>query len=274
MNIKYSVIFLFLIISFSAKSQKLPTIQTISLLAPKEIKIDGKSTEWGNKFQAYNNAVNAFYTIANDNDYLYLVIQVKDIYVINKIFSSGITFIINKSGEKNEDKVVSITYPAIDRTGKPNIDLIHKPNNTANGADLPDKPDSVVIANNVHITKFVKWIRVTGVEGIDTLISVYNRDGIKAAGLFDNKMAYNYELAISLKNLGLTENLSAKIAYRLKFNGASMNNMNGYTTGPLSKTGFPTSVHIEPGALLLTADVARFMASTTDFWGEYTLAKK
>jgi len=266
MNIQHSTMILFLINGFFANAQKLPTIQTVSLRAPVSIKIDGKPTEWDNKFQAYNNATNAFYTIANDDDNLYLTIQVTDIYVINKIFSSGITFIINKSGEKSDENAISITYPVIDRTGRPNIDLTHKPQG--------GNADSVVVANNAHVSNKVKWIRVTGIKELDTLTSVYNREGIKAAGLFDNKMAYTYELSISLKDLGLAADTPAKFAYHLEFNGASINNMNGYTTGPLSKTGFPTSVHIEPGALLLTRDNLRFMESTTDFWGEYTLAKK
>jgi len=266
MNIKHLTIICFLMIGFFANAQKLPEVQTVNLRAPAGIKIDGKPTEWDSKFQAYNKSTNAFYTIANDDDNLYLIIQVTDIYVINKIFSSGITFIINKSGEKSDENTISITYPVIDHTGRPNIDLTHQPQ----GANA----DSVVIANNMHISNKVKWIRVTGIKGLDTLTSVYNREGIKAAGLFNNKMAYTYELSVSLNNLGLTVNTPVKFAYHLKFNGADINNMNGYTTGPLSRTGFPTSVTIEPGALLLTHDNLAFMESTTDFWGEYTLAKK
>lgn len=48
-------------------AQKLPGVQTSSLWAPENLKIDGKTTEWNGTFQAYNKAADIFYTISNDD---------------------------------------------------------------------------------------------------------------------------------------------------------------------------------------------------------------
>ena len=58
-----------------ANAQKLPNVQQASLRAPENVKVDGKPTEWGDKLQAYNKATDVFYTIANDYNNLYLIIQ-------------------------------------------------------------------------------------------------------------------------------------------------------------------------------------------------------
>ena len=47
---------LFAVITFTATAQKLPNVQATSLRAPANIKIDGKATEWNDKFQAYNHS--------------------------------------------------------------------------------------------------------------------------------------------------------------------------------------------------------------------------
>src|SRR5476649_2012908 len=94
----------------NAVAQKLPNVQTASVRAPANIKIDGKTTEWNNTFQAYNHATDIFYTVSNDDAKLYLTIQASDKLVINKIMSGGITFTIQKSGKKTDKDGISITY--------------------------------------------------------------------------------------------------------------------------------------------------------------------
>jgi hypothetical protein len=71
---KLSSYLLFATIVFAnADAQKLPAIQQSSLRAPAGIKIDGKATDWGAQFQAYNTATELYCTIANDAKRLYLV---------------------------------------------------------------------------------------------------------------------------------------------------------------------------------------------------------
>lgn len=71
-----------------------------SIRAPANIKIDGKVTEWNNKFQAYSYHTQFYYTVSNDDKYLYLTVQATDWVIISRIFNGGITFTINKSGTK------------------------------------------------------------------------------------------------------------------------------------------------------------------------------
>jgi len=56
------------------------------------VRIDGKITEWGN-FQAYNPATEISYTMANDNDKLYLVCSATQPEVIQKIIEGGINIV-------------------------------------------------------------------------------------------------------------------------------------------------------------------------------------
>src|SRR4051812_43417870 len=88
---------------------KLPNIQTKSIRTPADLKIDGKSLEWNDQFQAYNRATSVFYTMANNDDVLYLIIKASDPDVINKIVDRGVTLTIKRS-KKDKDNM-SFMYP-------------------------------------------------------------------------------------------------------------------------------------------------------------------
>src|SRR5476651_452394 len=81
-------------------AQKLPTVQIGSLRAPANIKIDGKATEWGNQFQAYNNHVEFYYTLSNDDKNLYLTVQATEKEIVRRIMNGGISLVVNKTGKK------------------------------------------------------------------------------------------------------------------------------------------------------------------------------
>ena len=91
-------------IPFFADAQKLPNVQQISVRTPENIKIDGKPTEWNNKFQAYNHATSLFYTISNDDENLYLTIQANDMETLIKITGAGIVFNLNAGGKVGNRK--------------------------------------------------------------------------------------------------------------------------------------------------------------------------
>lgn len=88
-----------LVLCCTSLGQKLPNVQKNSLRAPSTLKIDGKPDEWNN-FQAYNNATQVSYTLCNDDENLYLVIQTRESDVVNKIMGGGIALSIQKSGKK------------------------------------------------------------------------------------------------------------------------------------------------------------------------------
>jgi hypothetical protein len=250
-------------------AQKLPNVQTASVRAPSDIKIDGKTTEWNGKFQAYNHATDIFYTVSNDDSKLYLTVQVPDRSVINKIMRGGITFTVQKSDKKTDKGGISITYPLFEQRNTPFVppvfgvrrgpgDEIATPAGSYNRVnDSKDfKSDTMMRIYNKSLDNS-KYIGVTGIKTLDTLISAYNTDGIRVAQSFDNRICYTYELATDLKLLGLKVSDASKFAYHITINGLSI-----FTVpDPQPKSG-GDNVRIDMGG-----------SAATDMWGEYTLAK-
>ena len=262
-----------LLLALISQAQKLPNIQQTSLYAPANIKIDGKTTEWNDQFQAYNHATDVFYTISNDDDKLYLTLQATDPSIINKILRGGVALAINPTGKKNDKGAACITYPIFEPSARPSVGM-DKKSLAAGSAKVDNLSDSAVAAYNHSLKEKSKYIEVTGIPGIDTLISVYNTVGIKAAEMFDKNMAYTYELAVDLKLFGLSAS-SAKFAYHITLSGMSLVNFKKPTfdaqhDGVVSVTSSP----IMDEKIKLDLAMTSQAFSPTDFWGEYTLVKK
>jgi hypothetical protein len=266
-----SACFLLLGISVSVSAQKLPEVQKISLRAPANAQADGKTAEWGNRFQAHNNSTGVWYTIANDDEKLYFVIHAEDVDIIHKMMRGCVTITINTSGKKDEKNAASITFPTYLPTDAPNVSLSGKPKPIADTVKLKMKNDSFMMRMNPRLVAKQKFIALSGIKLItDSLISVYNELGIEAKAILDNQLNYNYELAIPLKYLGLVINKASKFSYNIRLNGIT----------PKGAT-FQT---LPSGRTLITFDGITRVADTSprsmvmnypnDFWGEYTLAKK
>jgi len=182
---KFSILVCTLGMAIAIQAQKLPNKQEAGVWVPFAIKIDGISNEWGDTFQAYNKAVDIFYTISNDD----------------------------KNNELNE----------------------------------------------LFYTK-EKLINVTGIEEIhDRLVPIYNTNGIKSASLFDDNMAYTYELALLIAYLNLPDNSGGTFKYNIKINQAP----------EIQRPAVITSSTPPPPPPIPISTLA-----ATDFSGEYTLAKK
>jgi hypothetical protein len=246
---------------YSVYAQKLPNIQQNSLRAPVDINIDGKGFEWGNSFQAYNHATDVFYSIANDDENLYLVVQSNDINVLFKIFGNGITWSVRQRDSKEGKNQVNITYPILPHT--PYLHLSRKKSETED--TTAKATDLWIQRNNKLLNDSCKFIRVSGIPGIDTLVSVYNRDGIKTKGQFNTKKAYTCEFSIELKLLNVSVNDNPKLTYGIRINGMK----------PIISIVMPTNPSPEEAARLDRANqfINKELAPTY-FWGEYTLAKK
>ena len=175
--------------------QKLPNVQQAGLRIPGNIKIDGKANEWNNKFQAYNKSTEIFYTIANSNNDLYLILYAINTSIIKKIIQGGVSFTINIQGENNIKNSVVITYPHYDNENKPYSAVLSSRSELANDITQNDtRADSLMKALNKQLASRLKMIGVEGVKAIeDSVISVYNNDGIKAVGLFDTQLNYTYD---------------------------------------------------------------------------------
>ena len=256
-----------------ANAQKLPKVQQVSKRAPLNIKIDGKTNEWNNKFLAYNTNVDLFYTLSNDDKNLYLTVRAVDPLVIRKIINGGLVFTINTSDNKSDKSHnISFGYPVFDRQNWPILNIRQKPVVTKDSSISSKQVDSFMYAANQQMSTKAKEIKISGISAIDdTLISVYNDYEIKASGLFDHQVAYNFELAIPLKYLGLNVNEKQKFSYNILLNGSdhvegvillSKNYVNGEARGGMIvPKNPPRGIEIE------------YMRYPNDFWGEYTLAK-
>lgn len=251
MTILKSALFL-LLFSASVYAQKLPSKQQGNLIAPAGIKIDGKATEWDNKFQAYNNATDVFYTIANNDEILYLTVQANDRNIVDKILRGGITFTVNHTINKKDKDAVSVTYPVLRDDAASNV--LNTFARKSNEYREADKKSVNVDDLNQSFDARSKLINIAGIKSItDEAISVYNEESIKAVSKFDGNLSYTYELGIPLKYLNLPGNGSNKFSYHIKVNEIAVIKVSAN-----AQLAPPTS----------TASLA-----TTDFWGEYTLAK-
>ena len=264
---KLTTLLLITIICINSYAQKLPVVQQAGLRAPAKVKIDGKADEWGDKFQAHNTVSDVSYTIANDNNALYVVVQAADVNVINTIFGYGLEFAVHKSGRKNEKDKIAVNYP-VNPNQWPNT--FRKTDVSGDTAQAAKRMNT----NNSKITT-LKNLIVSGIPGLDT-VSIYNDAGIMAASQFNIKAAYTIEFAIPLKQLGLMENSGSTFSYHIIVNGYKAPKLTGQvimiaapgmTPGPP-----PSAAEVDQGLADLNARIyAR--NPRTDFWGEYTLAK-
>jgi hypothetical protein len=288
------LIILVAIIPFIANAQKLPNVQQNNLRAPDNIKIDARLNEWGDTFKAYNNTTNVFYTMANDDKNLYLVIKSADQMNNNKIMAGGINFTVNTAGKKNEKGAYTIVFPLIDmaafRGQTRQVTVMRAPGGGDNirfdmgpGGGAPTQPDSAAIAaRRKKAISTVKEIKLLGFTADipDTVISIFNEYSIKAALDYDAKGSLVYEMAIPLKYLHLSTDNSGEFAYNIKLNGLNLSAMMPPGAVMIGPGGGGDGGGMRGGGDMIMGGGGpppgpmQAMISPTDFWGKYTLAKK
>lgn len=241
----------------------------ISVRAPANIKIDGKPTEWDNKFQAYNKGIQAFYTISNDDKKLYLTLQATKKEIINKIINGGVSFTVIKDNSQSVEDGATVTFPVFDEKDRPNIN-INAMAQIVPGTAASDKlSDSLMKANNSILLDKAKLIRVSGIKDLDTLISMYNMDGVKARALFGKNMAYTYELSIDLKLLELSAADLTKFNYNITLNEVELDYVPGIVV-TRNEDGGIINMNM-PDPKLANSYISAL--SSTDCWGTYKLIK-
>jgi hypothetical protein len=258
-----------LLIAFTANAQRLPDIQKESLRAPANIKVDGKITEWDNKLHAFNKSTEIFYTISNDDNRLYLTVQANRRNIIDKIINGGIAFTVKK-GRKNDPAGATVSYPVFKGNDRPNIDFKTFDDISPRAADAQQQANDVMDLSNRGINEFSKFIKVEGIKDVDTLISVYNTDGINARSAVDNKLAYTVELAIDLKLLELSVSEQPKFNYNISLTAVGQADIPEIKVEDLTE-GLTKGNPLERRKKADQYSSSRF---STDFWGEYTLAKR
>jgi hypothetical protein len=269
---------IFCLCAVSVYAQKLPTIQETGLKAPAKIKIDGKIDEWDNQFMAYNRATDVYYSIANDGSNLYVLIQARYSEAIKKIIGGGITFSVIPGGKQTNALVSSATFPLLKAGAKGAIGIKYRNRIEAMGKDAvvnARKTDSMLIGLNSELNINSKEIKLAGMKGqTDSLISVYNEDGYKAAMGFDKQFALNYELAIPLSVLGLSD--GATFNYKIAINRINFDDTAVHRVLPdgreVTIVNMPMSIY-KGNADFKPIAATDAMFNTTDCKGTYTLVK-
>lgn len=251
---------------FDSIAQKLPKVQLNGVRAPLGIKIDGKTTEWNNGFKANNPKNRIFYTMSNDDQYVYLTIRAVDRFASEKALY-GINLMIKSREVINEklNKKLSINFPPIiDEEKNREIRFIvtraQRLNKDASDSESK-KLDSLKNMANNFINDSYNEILISGIEAIkEPSISIYNTEGIKIAARFNDQMLYVYELAIPLKHIQPLLDRTSSFAYDIKMDGISRE-VPGRFPPPMMDIGS------------MGANNA-YISYVTDFSGTYTMVNK
>lgn len=231
----------------AAYAQKGGNVQEGNMRAPLNTKVDGKLNEWNDDFQAVNKTTLLTYSIANDDNYLYLVLKTADQTASRKITGGGISFTINTANKKKEQDAFKLTYPLISgdamrgmfqrggqggQGGPPGGGMGGPPGGGMGGGQRPVMDSATLATMHKATIDAAKEIKLFGFKDIaDSVISVYNEYNIKAAIGYDAKGALTYEMAIPLKALGLSTDSPKEFAYNLKVNGIQMRMPDGMRMG-------------------------------------------
>lgn len=295
-----------------AQDAKLENIQTETGVRSPVVKVDGNLKEWNDSFKAYNKQTKLFYTLSNDDQSLFLVVRSTDSQNNNKIAAGGITFTINTDGKKKDKDAYAITFPVVARIqrGGPGGGFGGAAGGAGTGAggfggrqggfggfNRNGATDTAAVAARRKQTlAAAKEIKIFGFKDVtDTLISVYNEYGVKAAIGYDAAGNYTYELAIPLKMLNLVPGDKKEIAYQVKVNGLVLpdfgqrdggGNAGGFGGGAAGGGGAPGGGGGPGGGaggfgggqggrgFGGPGGPGGDMFAATDFWGKYTAIKK
>lgn len=253
--------FLILLISSQISAQKLFEKQNESIKLESNYKIDGAALEWNNKFSAFNKTVGIYYSLANDSKKLYLILKAEDAQIIKKIIFQGITFFIDNGTLK-----LSFAYPVYDKEKTPLFLRIEnrKDINTKDGKIIND---SLKTNFNQKISESLLKIGVKGILSVkDSLISIYNTQGIRVAGKFDENIFYTLEMAIPLELLSDKN----QISYTIQLNGVP-GKVQIIQTAQGERISYVR--HGESWLLGFATPENYAMAYPSSFSGEYTLYK-
>lgn len=240
-----------------SNAQNLPGLQGGGMVVSNII-IDGRSKDWTKGFSAYNRNTDIYYSIGNSDKFLYLIIRATDPLIIKKIVNGGITLSVNPIKKEINNTTASLSFPIYPTGDFPSIDFNEVGQVPVDSVKKTQYVDSLNGIRNQLFTTHSKEMEVYGLKGItDTLLSVYNEYGIKAAASFEGNSIYNCEIRIPLENLRLTASPGQKFFYNIK--------LSAYRPIKIKKGGLrpppPPPVPLKD----------RVLYSPTDFWGEYEM---
>ncbi|RQO66332.1 hypothetical protein DBR43_29355 [Pedobacter sp. KBW06] len=219
-------------------AQKVPNTQNQSIWAEK-IKIDGKLDDWSGRLSAYNQENNLWYSIANDDKFLYLAVK-KDKFPAKAYATGGIKLFLSNKETKNTAGLPAFTFPVPVVNGK----LI--PRDEWNEIDVRD---------------------LSGIT--DTLISIYNEHGIQAGwNIENNGEVYTYELAIPLKLVDIKPGQT--IYYNMLLRGNARKRLSPSQAAMYTMGGNNLNPNVSKEMMLRIIDSGNW----SEFWASYKLAQK
>ena len=196
-GLKWLLLYPVLLFSLPIQAQSLSNVQKSGVYAADKVKVDGKATELNNSFQAYNKAIDCFYTISNDDNNLHLTVQVRLPQIVSKVLMGGITLSISPSRDKKNPSCIQVTFPVLEAADR------RKLTNMTAGKwiKMKESKSEEIDVNDLNnlLSIHSKSINVIGLGIPEQSLSIYNQEGIKAAALFDSKMFYTFELELSLQ---------------------------------------------------------------------------
>ena len=179
---------------------------------PSNIVIDGDAKEWGDSLRYYNKEKQLNYSLANDQDNLYMAIRINDRSEQIRVLKAGLTLSIDTRGKKKE--TFSITFPIGDQSqNDPTLQSDNLQGNT--NITQQDRDD----LKEARLTK-LREIRVSGFKDIEgETITTSNTYGIKTAIDYDENGNLVYEAAIPLKFFHVDDLSKSEWAFNFKING-------------------------------------------------------
>ena len=177
---------------------------------PANLVIDGNLNEWGDSLRYLNDEKKIPYTLANDQENLYVALRINDRMEQARIINAGITLSIDTKGKKKE--TFSITFPLSAPGSKPRFGFSKDDNGEVSQQDRDE------LARERLTT--LRNIKVTGFKDIEyDMITTSNTYGIKAAINYDADGNLVYEAAIPLKFFHADIPSKNEWAFNFKING-------------------------------------------------------
>lgn len=295
------------IISSSTSAQKLPNKQEAGMWAPATVKTDGSAAEWDGTYKAFNKSTGVYYSMANDNENLYLVIHADESRTIEKMMEGGISFTVTSPQKSHKD--ATILFPVMSLQSS--WEILHNAGKTLTEAPRPKgapafipqqdpngiykRKDSIVNAQvGLDIAKSNKLlldrqreIKTMGIEAADT-IAIKDPKAIYYRSLPLHEHAFQLVPLNNAEGIKAMSQFDDKTAYTVEF-AVPLKYINFAISGS-GKVKYSITINgrsedERPGATLTWNYVPdatgqrhavmqnQDLESATDFSGEYVLAK-
>jgi hypothetical protein len=184
---------------------------------PGKINIDGNLSDWGDSLRYYNPEKKLNYTLANDQQNLYLAIRFNDRMEQERIMRAGLTWSVNPKGKKKD--AYSLTFPAAEQNNS-QMPALPKPDESGTVPEQRERMNRDEM-RKARLTQ-LRNMKVTGFKDIDyDIITTTNSYGFKAALNFDEDGNLTYEAVIPLKFFEADDIAKNEWAFNIKVNGIS-----------------------------------------------------